>query len=1120
MAQNDESQPSAPGAESVGNANKYVVLEAQAYEQYLDEKFRGKVRADAIAPLYTVLKILGITAAIPFLILMWSYYTDTIANQAKEVIDKVLPDRVIVALARAPAMTQESIKALSNELLQWVRTPAGRDRIFDDNVQQQLRNAASTLLSEQLGDIRNAELLARRVARFRNASMPDPVRLAVLADLREADGEGASTEREIVELLRALPDGDASDPAWRRQMVFAIDAAQTAMALLDDARFEPRWIGIQTELATLCRTRLDKLSDGQQQGDIGAIFAPRGNDVARHARRLSDWLTLVLLAAPSAYPSACANALAQGIARSGSAVALPIARSLLRDPRPGFARTGLEVLRQWQPSPDDQLPNDTVLVFEAAIDATAALLAENRPPYLEPSEPRQRQARLDWLLGREASVIRPRADMAQYLDRRHGLPVPSMPRPFHTLMARWQQPECSQAEDDSEPCEAGGPRSASFGQNYENRAWGQRAQWLRLRQDGLMRAATQLPPPLQTQLVTRLQERLHGGMTRLAGMGASNDEACLRYGLELRMLAVLAQPLAVRAARETLAVRGLSSHPAVVYAMRATVLANPSGGIGPSASLVEAMLDITEPNPALESFLSWLLARLRDEEALTLVMGRLASRSDRPLGSGVWQAAAAFAAWSRGPAPSRADLGRPTLRRPGTAAEPPAPPVDPLLVLAAGGLAELLAAIANEPPPQATILAAAALYGINIARQPGADATLRRLGILLLEQNLSFRLRALDGPGLHPALQRLNSDFWQFAARVDAARPLDTACVAVNQEGDAFMVRVPSGRTLTATLRGMTRGMRIVAADAASRRVSLSPAVDGSARRPLPSREDRATTEIELVHASEERPVYLWVHVGDTPAPQLSAVELCIKMEEAVVLALDRAPVAEDFATAPSLTLAVTANAQRQPLRVPLRAGTNGGLVRFQAPPSTLVTIETTGPRGTDTEIEILNRGGDRLAYDDDGGDSNLSLLHWLSNGDEVMLRIGLFGGTLADEQIAIDTQLTAVPFGAIAEMRIGTPLPLTVETGQSGDLLRANLQAGRSYVVRTFDLGQRVDTVVTVRGPDFGFMGDNDDTGPGLESCLAFTPAASGTHFFELANIGRTGSFRVSLTEGASGCN
>jgi hypothetical protein len=200
------------------------------------------------------------------------------------------------------------------------------------------------------------------------------------------------------------------------------------------------------------------------------------------------------------------------------------------------------------------------------------------------------------------------------------------------------------------------------------------------------------------------------------------------------------------------------------------------------------------------------------------------------------------------------------------------------------------------------------------------------------------------------------------------------------------------------------------------------------------------------------------------------------------------APGFEERATAPAL-------ASGQPVRVTL-APRELAFFRLDTTAAAVLVARTRNlTRGTDTMLAAVDDQGRVLAEDDDGGGEPFASLLVLPPGAEA-LRAGGFGNSGGSFDLLLE-EVAAEP------LPLGAPQRIELERGR---LLafRVELPAGRRYALLTSDLGNEVDTVITLSGPGLALR--DDDGGQGLASRLVFETTAAGVHVATVRTIRQAG--------------
>lgn len=1083
-------------------APRHVLVEWDAYRQFLDAKFRAGVRDDVYASVKLLGRILGLSGIVLVGGALWFVLGNYIDKRSESAAKEEVATQVAVQLATtAQASAQQRVL---DGVAGWVQQNQ-RQLVEQPAVQAELQQAVTLAIRQQIGGLTDAAALDRRVARLNQPILPDEVRLAVLADVRDVDPDGVRITREITQLLRPDLDGSLAELRFRAQ------AAKTAIGLMDDPRLAPRWHEVQDAGQRWCLAKFDEADSDAVRGDLAQVLArhdPGQREL--HRERLTGWM-LTAFGARTRYSETCIGALARAAGQLGGNEALALADRLLAARQPLPARAGLRVLAGWQPTPDTS-PELAETTLRNAIRAAATLLAAQPPPHLLPgADPRRRQDRLAWMLLQEASMQPPRPRMMSHVGQRYPGADAELPVRFRRALTLWQGGACASVEDRAAECEpepASARPTSGLAASFESWAWRPSMAWLRDLTTELhgVAARPEVPAMVRQRLAAALAADLRAGTQAFAGAVAPTDAEALAHGLALTMLGALDPAGALTAGLETLTATGLAEHPAIVRAVRAIVLARPRGP--EQVAAIRAFADrLLAPAAGRESagpLLTWLLARLAELDRDAAVAWANGVAPTLEVSGRRWQGEALAMAWTSGPDPT---------------SEPPASFPAQLTVATARELGSLLEQAGAPTQDRAAMLAAALLPTFAALRSPEEDSGGRALRLDLLRLDLSADVRAAgdrsaNGPGaLAPALARLDAAFWALAMPQRDAEPLSSdGCGELKLATSAFRFALPANHAAQLTVPARA-GAVLIALETGARRVELSDEVPVAADRA--SAERSATLSILPADRPRDYVVRLDSPRADAAGargPSPLCVTTAARTALAVAATADR-PTPAQLAAAPLVEPAADRS-----FGFTLPAGSAAGLVRLQPAAGTLLVAETQPPTGVDTELEVLSLAGRQLAYDDDGGAGrNLSRVRWRATGEPVALRFGLYGGAAVTRATPIVAAIATTPL-PMQRATAGAPVAMTVPDRAAERWVVVPLRAGQGYVARTTGLAEGVDTTIRVERGGGELIGENDDVAPGLGSCVAFTPMEAADHFFLLRNIGGgTGAFRFVVAEGAA---
>jgi len=193
--------------------------------------------------------------------------------------------------------------------------------------------------------------------------------------------------------------------------------------------------------------------------------------------------------------------------------------------------------------------------------------------------------------------------------------------------------------------------------------------------------------------------------------------------------------------------------------------------------------------------------------------------------------------------------------------------------------------------------------------------------------------------------------------------------------------------------------------------------------------------------------------------------------------------------------------------------------VFFQAAEGTTYVIETSSLRGeTDTIIYLHDEDGEKLAENDDGGEESLaSRIIWSADysgilyvmvrdyredivGPDMWYTITVSEGAPfeADEYEPDDDREQA------GEIEVGSHQNHNLHVTGDRDWISFRAETGTGYVIETFDLGGRIDTIVSLYDSEGRELTSDDDSGgEPLASRLTWMPEEDGVLYVMVRDFG-----------------
>jgi len=171
-----------------------------------------------------------------------------------------------------------------------------------------------------------------------------------------------------------------------------------------------------------------------------------------------------------------------------------------------------------------------------------------------------------------------------------------------------------------------------------------------------------------------------------------------------------------------------------------------------------------------------------------------------------------------------------------------------------------------------------------------------------------------------------------------------------------------------------------------------------------------------------------------------------------------------------------------------------------------------------DPVLTLYDSNGQQVAVDDDGGAGTNSYLTFLTpTGGTYFAAVSSYGGVGTGRYWlnAVDTDVPG---------HVGTDENLdaagddrTSRIDMSGDLdnYRVTLEGGQTYTISVSGSGDNplADPFLSIRNESDETVASDDDSGPGLDARLRFTPEQSGTYYIQASGLGGSiGWYQISI--------
>lgn len=203
---------------------------------------------------------------------------------------------------------------------------------------------------------------------------------------------------------------------------------------------------------------------------------------------------------------------------------------------------------------------------------------------------------------------------------------------------------------------------------------------------------------------------------------------------------------------------------------------------------------------------------------------------------------------------------------------------------------------------------------------------------------------------------------------------------------------------------------------------------------------------------------------------------------------------------------------------------------RFSARSGEQYTITLTGSGATalnDPFLRIIDRDGNELGGNDDGGDGTLnsSFVFTPTRGGDVFIEaraygdMGQGGYTLNIATTRLPPENASADTNTRARVNVGQAVDGTLDYAGDHDWFRIQLQAGQSYRFGLTAAGENgvTDPMLVIYDRSGTQLAYDDDGGEGLNSYLEFTAPTTGAYFLEARGFSddATGAYRISAAAG-----
>ncbi len=169
-----------------------------------------------------------------------------------------------------------------------------------------------------------------------------------------------------------------------------------------------------------------------------------------------------------------------------------------------------------------------------------------------------------------------------------------------------------------------------------------------------------------------------------------------------------------------------------------------------------------------------------------------------------------------------------------------------------------------------------------------------------------------------------------------------------------------------------------------------------------------------------------------------------------------------------------------------------------------------------DPYLEIYDANGYRVGSDDDGGADQNSLLFFTPSATgRYFLHAGSAGHD-GDYEVKVDVADTE---DEAAPLTVGEPFQGTLGYAGDTDVLGVDLTAGTTYKIAMNDVGANGvgDPYLEIHDANGDQVEADDDSGPGRDSLIYFTPSATGRYFLHAGSAGQRhdGDYEVTVDVG-----
>jgi len=208
-----------------------------------------------------------------------------------------------------------------------------------------------------------------------------------------------------------------------------------------------------------------------------------------------------------------------------------------------------------------------------------------------------------------------------------------------------------------------------------------------------------------------------------------------------------------------------------------------------------------------------------------------------------------------------------------------------------------------------------------------------------------------------------------------------------------------------------------------------------------------------------------------------------------------------------------------------MNSSVDSDFYRMTLRPGQSYTFEAQGIGLSDPTLRLRNAAGTQIVFDDDSGPGFNSLINFTAPntlpaaGATYFLDVRGFGGATGSYRVLGYTpgdQTASTGTGG----SIATEQTRNAFVGVAGDhdWFRTTLSAGTTYIFTQNGSGSNPlsDPYLRLRNSAGTQLAFDDDSGPGLNSRLSFTPTSTGTYFLDagaFVNAG-TGGYTLGMTE------